>query len=502
MQRAGRLPVTACLLALIGFGCGGGDEGGTGVPAPTVTLTAPVNGATVGGTLSVIATATNADRVRFLIDGVFLAEDTSAPYSVPWNTVAAGEGSHTVSVEAEGGGGTATDAVMVTVDNVGVLVDLTPMVSSVPLNGSVTFTATVTGTANTAVTWSVTGGSAFGTITDQGVYTAPGALPNPASAMVTATSVADPSRSASITFALTDPGAGATLGAAVAEAYSGTRAGAALGADGVETTARAVFEASIQNGGTLTVTGTLTQAGPDSDDFTWSATPQDRLVVLFHDGSRLELAVNAFEGDFTDWESFRDFHSNLDVTATSPGAFDLRIQSRSGAPALVSGLTGAAGVTEFHRTITGTLTFNGVVATLNLVNAGQVSADFSGGNVDYTSLETVQGTLSSANASSTVNEEYEYRFLSVSNAVEQWKQSNTSTLMIGGDTYTLQNLFVRGTCSNNQVAEPEFWQAQGSLLRNGETIGVVEFEAFPSAGLPCPGPKPVVRLDSGDRIPL
>ena len=61
------------------------------------------------------------------------------------------------------------------------------------------FTATVTGTSNQAVVWSVNGyscaGSACGTITSGGRYTAPSVLPNPAIIFVTATSQADPTKS-------------------------------------------------------------------------------------------------------------------------------------------------------------------------------------------------------------------------------------------------------------------------------------------------------------------
>ncbi len=66
------------------------------------------------------------------------------------------------------------------------------------------FTATVTGTGNTAVTWSVDnvagGNQADGTITTSGVYTAPSQA---GTHIVTATSVADPTKSASATVTVT-----------------------------------------------------------------------------------------------------------------------------------------------------------------------------------------------------------------------------------------------------------------------------------------------------------
>src|SRR5215467_1095287 len=63
---------------------------------PTVSITAPSNGATVSGAIAVSASASDnvgVAGVQFQLDGANLgAEDTSAPYSISWNTtgVAAG----------------------------------------------------------------------------------------------------------------------------------------------------------------------------------------------------------------------------------------------------------------------------------------------------------------------------------------------------------------------------------------------------------------------------
>ena len=79
-------------------------------------------------------------------------------------------------------------------------VTVNPPTGSVILGNTQTFAAAVTGTANTAVTWSVhgvPGGNATtGTITPTGAYTAPADLPSPASVQITATSAADPTKSA------------------------------------------------------------------------------------------------------------------------------------------------------------------------------------------------------------------------------------------------------------------------------------------------------------------
>jgi len=67
------------------------------------------------------------------------------------------------------------------------------------VNSTRQFTATVTGSSNTAVTWSaggLPGGNIIiGTITNSGLYTGPALIPNPPHLYVTATSVADPTKS-------------------------------------------------------------------------------------------------------------------------------------------------------------------------------------------------------------------------------------------------------------------------------------------------------------------
>ena len=90
-------------------------------------------------------------------------------------------------------------------------VTINPTTASVPASGGTqTFTATVANTANTSVTWSVNGfaggNSTVGTVSAFGVYTAPTAVPNPATVTVAATSVRDPTRSGSAQVMIGSPG--------------------------------------------------------------------------------------------------------------------------------------------------------------------------------------------------------------------------------------------------------------------------------------------------------
>ena len=88
-----------------------------------------------------------------------------------------------------------------------ITVTVAPATGSLVLGGQATFAATVTNTADTAVSWSVSGvpggNVALGTITSAGVYTAPADLPSPTTVQVTATSHADSSKSGSGNLAIT-----------------------------------------------------------------------------------------------------------------------------------------------------------------------------------------------------------------------------------------------------------------------------------------------------------
>lgn len=82
-------------------------------------------------------------------------------------------------------------------------VSVAPSAANVPTGGNQQFTATVSNTGNQAVTWQVNGiaggNATVGTISANGMYSAPTAVPNPAAVSITAVSQADPSKSGSAT---------------------------------------------------------------------------------------------------------------------------------------------------------------------------------------------------------------------------------------------------------------------------------------------------------------
>jgi hypothetical protein len=117
---------------------------------PTVSVTSPASGATVSGTTSVTASASDnvgVVGVQFRLDGFNLgAEDTTAPYSVSWNTTGAANGSHTLTATARDAAGNSKTSTPVTVTvNNAPPPDTTPPTVSVtsPASG-----ATVSGTTS------------------------------------------------------------------------------------------------------------------------------------------------------------------------------------------------------------------------------------------------------------------------------------------------------------------------------------------------------------------
>ena len=125
-----------------------------GVPdttVPTVAITAPANGATVSGSVTISANASDnaaVAGVQFKVDGANIgSEDTAAPYSVSWDSTAAINGSHTLTAVARDcSGNTATSTgVAVTTSNV----DTTPpIISSVAASEIQTTAATIGWTTN------------------------------------------------------------------------------------------------------------------------------------------------------------------------------------------------------------------------------------------------------------------------------------------------------------------------------------------------------------------
>jgi subtilisin family serine protease len=130
-QVASALTANATSGVLTGLGAGSPNRllyeafiaaGPADTTAPTTSITSPAAGATVSGTVTIAASASDnvgVTRVELYVDGALLAADAAAPYASSWDTTTATNASHTLTskaFDAAGNVGTSA-AVTVTVSN-------------------------------------------------------------------------------------------------------------------------------------------------------------------------------------------------------------------------------------------------------------------------------------------------------------------------------------------------------------------------------------------------
>ncbi len=133
------------------LGSGGGTS--SDLIAPTVSLTGPVNGSQVLGTVNISATASDnvgVTKVEFYLNGILLGSKTSAPYTYLWN-VAALLGSQSLSAKAYDAAGNVGVSTSVTVtvttapppaDTVKPVVSITSPLNGATVSGSVVISST------------------------------------------------------------------------------------------------------------------------------------------------------------------------------------------------------------------------------------------------------------------------------------------------------------------------------------------------------------------------
>jgi hypothetical protein len=115
---------------------------------PAISLSYPANNATVSGTVSVTASATDnvgVAKVEFYVNGVIQAADTSTPYLYSWNTSLLAAGSYTLmakSYDAAGNVGQSSNVTVTVVnDTTPPTVSLTAPGNSATVSGNVTIAA-------------------------------------------------------------------------------------------------------------------------------------------------------------------------------------------------------------------------------------------------------------------------------------------------------------------------------------------------------------------------
>jgi hypothetical protein len=191
----------------------------TSVSTPTASGTAAVTVLPLPSITSVSPASFPAGSFTLTVDGAdFTAGAVVSLGGTPLSTVFVSANRLTASGTASSAGsflvvatmsdGTVSNSRPVTVTApASIAVSVSPAAAMVRVRHSRQFTAAVTGTSNTAVVWTVNGiaggNTTIGKVSSSGLYSAPRQVPSPATVSVSATSAADPTKTAAATVTVT-----------------------------------------------------------------------------------------------------------------------------------------------------------------------------------------------------------------------------------------------------------------------------------------------------------
>ncbi len=416
-------------------------------------------------------------------------------------------------------------------------VEIKPKTATVALGQTQQFTAKVT-PKTAVIAWSIDQGAASGTITGNGLYTAPISMPSPPVATVRVSCVADPAVSdyAQVTIVANNGTTTTTTVSGTTTTTTGntstttTTAGgltpdekniylisfnigfdlAQFASDITEMAIEAVWKASELNGGYETLTGTLTQSG---NNFIYSSQPNDKLIVSLSDGTKYEFIFSRFDG-FKDGDAQAFFYSHHIVFTAKSGSY-MNLEVNSYSPY-------QNGQTQLNRKTTGTCLYsignNSYQTNIDITHTGTLKNEVDGlsGYAEQIYNTQCSGAADMTFGAFSVNERYYHHYLHDSGvAIAVWERerlSNTGA-SVSGNSYQFQNAYVHWISSsslygNNEpnskwygvVEDAHQWEAQGAALKNSSSVGLTQFDVQPVNG--TYGPYFIVKFTDGSRIVL
>jgi hypothetical protein len=273
-----------------------------------------------------------------------------------------------------------------------------------------------------------------------------------------------------------------------------------LTTDAISLAVDAVWEASGITG-VITTTGTLTQNPSNPDLWSYSSSPNDRMILNFNDGSSVVFTFYSIDGykDGTA-EDFKWSHQ-MDFNAFVQNRNNIRINSNT---------YPQDGKIYWQRTIAGTTLFDTQIMNLNISHTGNIEYDIGDGYAFYTYREQATGTSNTGSFSVNVNEQYIRKIANNSNTstfILNTEILNNSSGNFSGTTYQYQNVDVFWVAGSviyegyyDKVVDGYQWTAQGTILKNGQVFGTLQFDGSVIEG--TYGPDLVLHLNNGSNILL
>ena len=414
----------------------------------------------------------------------------TAPASLPANSTATVRATSTASPGTSG-----TAIVTFQGGNGSVSVSVNPPSATVATGETQQFSATVTGTTNTSVTWEVVGGASNGTISANGLYTAPATVPNPPSITVRATAVADPSASATASVAIESAG-GIPQDELdlLTSTYISSWNTKTLIDETNDLVFQSIFFASCSNNNQATITGTITESPPGSGNFQWTPAPADRLILNLGIGQyTVVIDPKTIQGDVgsldcDDWNSFSLAHT-IDYTIQGPPG-NIRIVSSKVPQNETDSLV--------QQAVQGSIILGGETWNISASIEGSnffliVVGEFSSSTARWDL--TIQGTLQSGSTTIDMNhrQTYSNEFSSSPTGTTSFTtEDNTlgNTGSNGAVNFQLSNIFY----NYDQGGDTIVYEGGGSILRNGTAFGTFGVDQSGAAGM--------VLLSNGAVIPF
>ncbi|MGH9775702.1 MAG: S8 family serine peptidase, partial [Candidatus Acidiferrales bacterium] len=170
------------------------------------------DGSTINGSVQWSANPSQSvNFVQFYVDGVLTQTDSVSPYIFNqgttglFDTTTLWNGKHALGVRALAAdnrtyGFTGATVTVQNQSGTPIGVQVSPASASIPATQTQQFSATVSGTTFTSVIWSLS--PSIGTLSASGLYTPPSFVSTSQNVTITATSIADPSKSSSATLSL------------------------------------------------------------------------------------------------------------------------------------------------------------------------------------------------------------------------------------------------------------------------------------------------------------
>jgi len=264
-----------------------------------------------------------------------------------------------------------------------------------------------------------------------------------------------------------------------------------------------VWEVSQMNGNRVTLTGTISASG---QNWVYSATPTDKLIVQLPNGLKLEFKWVKFTGFLeSTWESFTKSH-DIDLYAKIEGTLDYHIISKT--------YPDEEKKIHWQRNITGTVIYYNQNTTINLNHTGVSSSSVDNGFAESVYQEQCTGTTSYVGLNASINDQYAAHIMHNSNTkqfVQNKEMLSNSSATVNNNTYQFQNAHLRWAAGTqfrdsaqagiyNEAIDGNYWIAEGKMTKNGQHFGDVAFQLHTS--LPTYGPSLVLNTVSGQHYLL